>query len=307
VCRTPYFCTLDSDCILERDALLRLMWPVVHSPEPIAASGGIVRVLNGCEVADGQVVSVDVPPRPIERFQVIEYLRSFLFGRTTWNLLGGTVIVSGAFALFHCETVVEAGGFLNDTVSEDMELVVRLRRWAAKQGRTLRTNFTSSPVCWAECPKDRHMLARQRRRWQLGLCQTLWKYRSMVGNPAFGTLGLVSLPFHVFIEAFGALVEPLGYAMIPLLAWVDPSRLGALIRLFTLGLVWSAFLSVAAVVLEEMTHRRYRSTRNLAILLCYALVENIGYRQLVLLFRFLGVMRFLTGNHKWEKVIHVST
>jgi hypothetical protein len=135
----------------------------------------------------------------------------------------------------------------------------------------------------------------------------LWKYRSMVGNPAFGTLGLVSLPFHVFIEAFGALVEPLGYAMIPLLVWVDPSRLGALIRLFTLGLVWSAFLSVAAVVLEEMTHRRYRSTRNLTILLCYALVENIGYRQLVLLFRFLGVVRFLTGNHKWEKVIHVST
>jgi cellulose synthase/poly-beta-1,6-N-acetylglucosamine synthase-like glycosyltransferase len=306
MCRTPYFCTLDSDCILEPDALLRLMWPVVHSPVPIVASGGIVRVLNGCSVADGHVVKIDLPPGALERFQVVEYLRSFLFGRTAWNLLGGTVIVSGAFALFHCETVVEAGGFLNDTVTEDMELVVRLRRWAAGRGKILRTNFTSNPVCWAQCPKNRRMLARQRRRWQLGLCQTLWKHRSMVFNPAFGTLGLASLPFHVLVEVFGALVEPLGYLIIPFVACVDPSQLRFLVPLLALGLAYAGLLSVSAVVLEEMTHRRYRSTRHLAILLFYALIENIGYRQLVLWYRFQGVVRFLTGNHRWEKVVHVA-
>jgi len=304
VCRTPYFCTLDSDCILDRDALLRLMWPVVHSTAPVAASGGIVRVLNGCDRADGQVVKVEAPPGNLERFQVVEYLRSFLFGRTAWNLLGGTLIVSGAFALLHRATVLEVGGFLNDTVTEDMELVVRLRRWAAEQGRTLRTNFTSNPVCWVECPRERRMLARQRRRWQLGLCQTLWKYRSMVLNPAFGTLGLISLPFHVLVEACGAVVEPLGYAIIPLLVWVDPSRLRFLIPVLAFGMAWAGVLSIAAVVLEEMTYRHYRSPRSLAILLLYALIENIGYRQIVLLWRFQGVVRFLTGNHDWEKVVH---
>ena len=45
-CRTPYFCTLDADCILEADALLRLMRPVLRSRVPIVASGGLVRVLN---------------------------------------------------------------------------------------------------------------------------------------------------------------------------------------------------------------------------------------------------------------------
>jgi len=100
-CRTPYFCTLDSDCILERDALLRLMKPIVHSPVNTVASGGIIRILNGCEVKEGQVVQVGLPESNLERFQVVEYLRSFLFGRTGWNSLHATLIVSGAFAVFH--------------------------------------------------------------------------------------------------------------------------------------------------------------------------------------------------------------
>jgi cellulose synthase/poly-beta-1,6-N-acetylglucosamine synthase-like glycosyltransferase len=306
MCRTPYFCTLDSDCILESDALLRLMWPAVHSPEPILVSGGIVRVLDGCDVAGGQVVKVDIPRSALQRFQVVEYLRSFLFGRTAWNVLRGTVIVSGAFALFHRETVVEAGGFLGDTVTEDMELVLRLRCWAARQGRAVRMNFTSSPVCWAQCPPNRHMLERQRRRWQLGLCQTLWKHRRMVFNPRFGTLGLLNLPFQLLVEALGAVVEPLGYVAILLLACFDPSRLWLLIATFLLGLACAALLSVSAVVLEELTHRRYRTTRNLVILLFCALVENFGYRQLTLWYRFQGVMRFLTGFNRWEKVEHIG-
>ena len=128
MCRTPYFCTLDSDCILERDALLRLMQPIVRSPQNTVASGGIVRILNGCEVKDGQVVKVGLPQGRLERFQVVEYLRSFLFGRTGWNLLGGTLIVSGAFAVFHRETVIDAGGFKHDTVTEDMDLIVQIHQ-----------------------------------------------------------------------------------------------------------------------------------------------------------------------------------
>jgi len=306
MCRTPYFCTLDSDCILERDALLRLMLPVVNSPVPIVASGGIVRVLNGCTVTDGQVAKIDLPPSALERFQVVEYLRSFLFGRTGWNLLGGTVILSGAFALFQLETVLQAGGFSGDTVTEDMELVVRLRRWAVDRERTFRTAFTSDPVCWAQCPADLRMLGRQRRRWQLGLCQTLRKNSQMLFNPAFGALGLMSLPFQAFVEALGAVVELAGYLVIPVAACLDPSLLRFLLPFVLLSLAYSGLVSVSAVALEEFSYRRYRSARNLTILLVYALLENFGYRQIVLWFRFEGVMRFLVGSHRWEKVVHVA-
>ncbi|HEV2425943.1 MAG TPA: glycosyltransferase [Terriglobia bacterium] len=304
-CRTPYFCTLDADCILEPDAILRLMRPIISSPVHIAASGGIVRPLNGCTVVNGTVTKVNLPRTGVERFQVIEYLRTFLFGRTGWSRLGGTLIISGAFALFHRETVVEAGGFSNDTVTEDMELIVRLRRWAVEHGRKLRTAFSSDPVCWVLCPDTLRMLGRQRRRWQLGLCQTLWKNRALFFDPAFGIFGGLSLPFHGLVEGLGAVVESAGYMIIPLAAWNNPSSLTFLLPLVLFSLAYSALFSIAAVVLEELTHRRYGTARELMTLLFYAVTENFGYRQLLLLYRFTGTMRFLRGFRAWEKVVHL--
>ena len=247
-----------------------------------------------------------LPRGTLERFQVIEYLRSFLFGRTGWSLIGGTLVVSGAFAMFHRETAIEAGGFRLDTVSEDMELVVRLQRQARERRRRVRVSFSSDPVCWAQCPTTFAMLGRQRRRWQLGLLQTLRKASPMFFNPAFGTLGLMSLPFHALVEAFGALVEPTGYLIVPLAAILNPALLRFLLPLILLSLAYATCLSVGAVALEEMTYHRYRSARELSTLLLFALLENFGYRQLVLWYRFEGVVRFLTGFREWEKVIHVA-
>ncbi len=304
ICRTPYFCTLDSDCLLERDALLRLMKPIVHSPINTVASGGIVRILNGCEVKDGQVVSVSLPESNLERFQVVEYLRSFLFGRTGWNALGATLIVSGAFAVFHRESVVEAGGFHHDTVAEDMDLIVQLYHWARRNNRTIKMNFTTDPVCWTECPRELSMLGRQRRRWQVGLCQVLWKRSEMLFNRKYGAVGWMSYPFHLYVEAIGAPVEFLGYWLVPfaLAFGMVPPYLFLLFVL--LSLVYGSFLSVGSVLLEELTYRRYPKYWDLLTLLWYALWENIGYRQVVLWFRVQGVWQFIRGFRTWEKVVH---
>jgi len=304
--RTPYFCTLDADCILERDALLRLMVPVVQTPINTAVSGGIVRILNGCQLKEGQVMKVALPPTRLERFQVVEYLRSFLFGRTGWDAMAGTMIVSGAMAVFHRETVVEAGGFGQDTVTEDMDLIVQLHRWAVAHKRRIKMTFTSDPVCWTECPSNLQMLARQRRRWQLGLCQTLWKNSDMLFKRAYGVVGMLSFPFQLYLEALGSGVEFLGYFMIPLalMFGMVPPKLWLLF--VALALAYGSFLSVGAVLLEELTYRRYPTFRDLTTLLLFAFLENIGYRQLVLFYRFQGLVRFLTGFRTWEKVAHVG-
>ncbi len=306
VCRTPYFCTLDSDCLLERDALLRLMRPIVRSPLNTVASGGIVRILNGCEVKEGRILKVGLPEARLERFQVVEYLRSFLFGRTGWDILGATLIVSGAFAVFHRESVVEAGGFGQDTVTEDMDLIVQLRRWAVEKNRKIKMSFTSDPVCWTECPSSLANLARQRRRWQMGLCQTLWKHSSMLFNKKYGLAGLISFPFHLYVEALGSVVEFIGYFMVPLAILFGMVPPTLYILFVMVGLAYGGLLSVGAVLLEELTYRRYPSFRDLMILLFFAFIENIGYRQLVLYYRFQGMVRFFTGFQEWEKVTHVG-
>ena len=306
LCPTPYFCNLDADCLLERDALLRLMDPIVNAAVETVVSGGIVRILNGCETKDGRVLKVRLPRTWLERFQVVEYLRSFLFGRTGWHLLGGTLIVSGAFAIFHRATVIEAGGFSRDTVTEDMDMVVQLHQWAAENNRQIRMSFTSDTVCWTECPSTLTMLAHQRRRWQLGLCQTLWKHSQMLFGTQYGIVGWLSFPFHSYIEGMGAAVEFLGYFLIPLGIFLGMVPPGLLLLFILLGIVYGGFLSVGAVLLEELTYRRYPRLRDLLTLLAFAVLENFGYRQLVLFYRFQGTMKFLARHRRWETVAHVG-
>jgi cellulose synthase/poly-beta-1,6-N-acetylglucosamine synthase-like glycosyltransferase len=306
LCRSPYFCNLDADCLLERDALLRLMDPIINSAVETVVSGGIVRILNGCETKGGRVVRVGLPRTWLERFQVVEYLRSFLFGRTGWHLLGGTLIVSGAFAVFHRATVIEAGGFCDDTVTEDMDLIVQLHQWAANNNRKVRMSFTSDPVCWTECPSSFAMLAKQRRRWQLGLCQTLWKHSAILFGKEYGIVGWLSFPFHSYVEGLGAAVEFLGYLLIPLGIFLGMVPSALLVVFILLGFIYGGFLSVGAVLLEELTYRRYPRFRDLLTLLVFAVLENIGYRQLVLYYRFQGVLKFLAGSRRWEKVAHLG-
>jgi cellulose synthase/poly-beta-1,6-N-acetylglucosamine synthase-like glycosyltransferase len=280
------------------------MDPILNSPREIIVSGGIVRIINGCIGSNGQIVKLGLPRTSLERFQVVEYLRSFLTGRNGWSLLGGTVIVSGALALFQHKAVMEVGGFSADTVTEDMDLVITLRERAAKNKSDVGFSFTSDPVCWTECPSSFSMLNRQRRRWQLGLCQCLRKHRSMLFRPRYGMVGLFSLPFHLYIEALGTIVEFLGYLLVPLSFFgglISPTLLALLILL---GLAYGGFLSVGAILLEEMTYRRYPRPRDLLVLLAYAMLENVGYRQLILFFRVQGILKFLVGSHRWEKVMH---
>ena len=59
--RSPYFCNLDADCMLEPDALLRLMDPMVNSAPETVVSGGIVRIMNGCRTKEGRIVQVGLP------------------------------------------------------------------------------------------------------------------------------------------------------------------------------------------------------------------------------------------------------
>src|SRR6185312_5754557 len=124
--RSGYFCTVDADCIIEGDALLRLMAPVVASPKNTVVTGGVVRIANGCKVEDGRITEIDLPQSWLERCQVIEYIRTFLFGRPGWSFLNATFIASGAFCLLHKDSVIDAGGMSTETVTEDIDLVATL-------------------------------------------------------------------------------------------------------------------------------------------------------------------------------------
>ncbi len=306
VARSPYFCTVDADCVIERDALLRLMYPVIRSSVHTVVSAGIVRILNGCVTKDGQVGEIRLPRKAVEKFQVVEYLRSFLFGRTGWNLLQATFIASGAFCIFHREAVVDAGGFSNDTVTEDIDILACIHRSLRTKKWKYRMAFSTDPVCWTLAPHTFKMLGRQRRRWHLGLLQTVMKHNYLLFNFRYGALGLLSIPFHTFVEALGSVVEFLGYILIPFSFLLGMTPLSVFLLFIFLSMVYGALLSIGGVLLEEITYRRYPRMLDLLRLLFYASLDNFGYRQLLVLYRVQAFVQYLRGKQKWESVRHVA-
>jgi cellulose synthase/poly-beta-1,6-N-acetylglucosamine synthase-like glycosyltransferase len=301
---SPYFCTVDADSIIERDALLRLMAPIVHSNVNTVVSGGVVRIANGSTLEKAEVRSVGLPGTWLERCQVVEYIRTFLFGRPGWNFLGATFICSGAFCLLQKDVVVQAGGFSNDTVTEDIDMIAKLHRFLKEKGWKYRMVFTTDPVCWTEAPHDLMTLAKQRRRWQLGLMQTVMRHHQMIGNPRFGTTGMLSMPFHAYIEALGCVVEALGTVLLPFSLVFSSMPVGLFFLIMLMAVCYGTLLSMGAILLADATVRRYPTYRDVGILMLYTLIENFGYRQIITFFRAHGVMQYFLGRHKWEVVKH---
>lgn len=300
-CRTPLFCAMDADSLLERDALLRIVRPFLEDGTTVAA-GGIIRIVNGCTVKHGVVTDVRLPKGFLARCQVLEYLRAFLSGRMGWDAMQATFIISGAFGLFRRSTVVDAGGYRLDTVGEDMELVVRLHRHCREKKVPYRITFVPDPVAWTQCPESLRQLARQRDRWQRGLTESLVRHQRMLLNPEYGRIGLLAYPYFYFLEMLGPLVEVGGYfcfviaLLFGLLSWMQ--TLAFLMVAFFLGVA----LSVAAVGLEELTFRRYPRFGDLLRLFAMSILENFGYRQLSSWWRVRGMLSWMFRVKRWGKM-----
>jgi cellulose synthase/poly-beta-1,6-N-acetylglucosamine synthase-like glycosyltransferase len=297
----PYVCVIDGDSVLEGDAMAAIMHAVLpHSAETVAA-GGTVRIVNGCEVGGGAgVTRVGLPGTWLGASQVIEYLRAFLFGRAAWSELGSLMIVSGAFGVFRKDVLVEVGGFRHDTVGEDMDLVVRMHRHLRAAGRAYRVAFVPDPVCWTECPETRESLRHQRMRWQRGLGETLDHSHDMLASPRYGRIGLGAMPYLMAVEYLGPLLEVAGYAILPV-GWALGLLHHSLFLLFlAAGLVYGLCLSLATLLLEELSFRRYREPRHLLRLAGAAAVESIGLRQLNSWWRLVALLTWRGRPQAWH-------
>jgi cellulose synthase/poly-beta-1,6-N-acetylglucosamine synthase-like glycosyltransferase len=298
-------CAIDADTLIEPEGLLRMARPFLQG-EGVVAAGGTVRVANGSDVRGGRVQVARAPRRALAGIQSVEYLRAFLFGRLGWNLLGGNLIISGAFGLFRRETVISAGGYLHDTVGEDMELVARLRRQGVERGTPHRVEFIPDPVAWTEVPESLRVLGRQRDRWQRGLADVAWRYRGVAMRPRYGTLGLIALPYFVVIELLAPVVEALaliGLAVGLPLGAVDGS-FALLFFLVAYGL--GVVLSMVTLLLDEVSNQREVPMRDRLLMMSWAVLESFGYRQLTTLWRLRGLVKYLRGNKEWGVMTRVG-
>lgn len=293
---------VDVDCIIETDALLRMVKPYMETNREVIATGGVIRIANNCVVEDGRLVEVNLPRNIWARFQVLEYLRSFLLGRMAWSRLNGLLLISGAFGLFKRDIAVAAGGYNTKTVGEDMELVVRMRAFMYRHKRPHKVVYIPDPLCWTEAPSTLKVLGRQRNRWARGTFETLKLHRYMFFNPRYGVLGMLSYPFWFFFEWLAPFVETIGLIYFGVL-W-GTGHINWLFMLSLLAAVYSlaVFMSVFSLYSEENSYYKYNSHGDLGRMLLLALIEPFIYHPLTVLWSIRGNIDKWKGKRSWGEM-----
>ena len=295
----PLFCCVDADSVLERDSLKRVIRPFIEQPETVA-SGGVVRVLNGCTVKEGFISKVGLPSSILALFQVVEYLRAFMFGRLGWNPMNALLIISGAFGVFRKETVISVGGYHTNSIGEDMELVVRMHRMLIERQTPYRIHFVPDPVCWTEAPEKLSVLRSQRVRWQIGLAESLIMNMSLLFHKKGGVVSWVAFPFFLIFECFGPILEVTGFIIVSYAFFLGlvPNDFFVIFLLLAVGL--GILVSVISLLLEEVSFRTSNNAFELFLLFLVAIIENLGYRQLNAIWRLSGIIQWMTkSERKW--------
>ena len=276
---TEIVVTIDADTEIESDAISKL---IRHFSDPtVGAVAGNVKVGNRS--------------RWLTRWQALEYITSQNMEKRAFDLLNCITVVPGALGAWRKKAIEAAGGITADTVAEDADLTIAIRRlgW--------RVSYDEEAIAWTEAPETAGQLIRQRFRWTFGTLQSFWKHGDTLLRPKYGTLGWVALPNIFVFQLVLPLISPVIDLMFfgSLLLWgLAQFRVTRLPQLWTTSDVEkSVFFFLGFLLIDILTcmvafalERKEDWT-----LLIPVLLQRFYYRQLMYVVLFRSVKEAVSG------------
>lgn len=305
ISKNSYVLCIDVDCLLLEDALQKMIKPFLEvSDVKIIATGGVLRIANSCSIKDGKLLDINLPKKMIERAQILEYLRAFLLGRMAWSRLNGLLVISGAFGMFDKKIVIEVGGYDTNTVGEDMELIVRMRKYMEEKKEKYRVGYIPDPLCWTEAPDTYKTLISQRNRWTRGTIETLRKHRKVGFNPKYGVFGLLSYPYWFFFERLAPIIEILGILYFIFLIVLDDVRWDYTFAFISAAYLFTVLFTILAIFSEELTYHQYKKKGTGIKLLITSFLEPFISHPFILYAAITGNVDYYLKKEKgWGKMI----
>lgn len=298
-----YMVCIDVDCVLEQDALLKMIKPFLEQTDKrVIASGGVIRIANSCIIEDGRLIKVKLASEYLPRMQILEYIRAFILGRMAWSRLNGLMLISGAFGAFDKEIAVNCGGYNHNTVGEDMELVVRMRRYMEERGEDYIVTYIPDPLCWTEAPASFTILGRQRNRWIRGTFETLKFHRIMFFNPKYRLLGMLSYPYWFFFEMCAPVIEFFGFIFFVIFAWTGFLDWGFFFSFFIFIICFGYLYSAFSILMEVLTFNQYQRRIDIFRLLVTGLTEPFYYHPFVVWSAMKGYLDLIKKKKGWGEM-----
>ena len=276
----PYFICMDADSVLQYDSLKKITEPVLERENTVAV-GGLVRLSNDVELERGRVKKYRLPRNILACMQVLEYDRSFLASRILFDKFNGSLIISGAFGLFKKDVVIAAGGYNSKTMGEDMELVVKLHEYCNVNNIDYTIAYATDAVCWTQAPERLRDLMKQRKRWHIGLFQSMTRHRRMFFNPKFGAVSLISYLYFLVYELLSPFIEIFGVFTMALAWALDLINVPFMILFFAVYAFFGSVLSLTAFF-SRMYTANLRVTVSDALKACLLCVFEITCLRFVL-------------------------
>ncbi len=297
----PYYVCIDADSILQTDSLERIVQPVMED-EKIIAVGGLIRVAQCVAMDEGRVQSYHLPWNLLTCMQVMEYDRAFLASRILLDTFNGNLIVSGAFGLFRKDLVAAVGGYDSDILGEDMELIVKLHEHCRSNKVPYVIRYEPNAVCWSQAPSTLGDIGRQRRRWHLGLFQSLVRHKNMFFNFKYGSIGTVSFIYYVLYELLSPFVEAFGLLAVIAAALTGYLNVSLIVTFFLVYAVYGAVLSMTAFFQRIYTQNLKIGVPDIFKAVIVSLLENVFFRFILDYIRIVSFIGYRKKKQKWGEI-----
>lgn len=305
VSRYPYFLCMDADSLLQKDSLEKIAQPVLED-DCVVAVGGLIRVAQCVEMENGEVVGYHLPANPVTCMQVMEYDRSFLASRILMDQFNGNLIISGAFGLFKKETVVAAGGYDAGTLGEDMELVVKLHVYCRNNQQKYAIRYEPNAVCWSQAPTSLKDLMKQRRRWHLGLFQSMVLHRQIFANPRFGLVSWISYMYYLLFELLSPAIEVFGILTMVLAACFGFLNVPFMLRYFLFYAAYGAAMTMTAFFQRIYTQNLRITLLDAARALAMCFMESLFFRYVLSFVRVTSFIGYKRKKNQWGAIKRVK-
>ena len=286
----PYFVCMDADSILEKDSLTKIAVPVLEN-QNVVAVGSMIRILNGCVFQDGKLVQLRLPKKLIPAFQVLEYERSFLASRILLDKFNANLIISGAFGLFKKDAVINVGGYQVGSMGEDMELIVKLHSYYRSNRLPYSIKYAYEAICWTQAPERIRDLLKQRKRWHIGLMQSMLSHVNLLGTGSY--------LYYLFYELLSPFIELLGILVTCIAYMFGLLNFKYMVIFFLAYALFGAMLTVISFLARNFLSdiRIGLGDAVKAFLLC--IPENIFLRFLLAWTRFFSILFYRGKKTNW--------
>lgn len=294
-----FLCT-DVDCILRKDTIAMLAKPFIENTEKVIATGATIRISNSCEFKDGELYKSHYPDNFFSRFQELEYIRSFIFGRMAWSRMNSLLLVSGGLGMFDKETVIKVGGYWHKSLGEDIELITRMRKYMHEKKEKFLIKYIPETLCWTEVPSTLELFMRQRTRWSRGLIQTLSLHKKVFFNPKYGKTGMLAFPYFVLFEFAVPVLELIGIVVLILDFLFFEINYEFLLIVSVFIYLFYTTITLISVLLDQLVYRHYSNIKEILTLIAMVFLEPFLYHPITVYTSLKGYWNyFVRKKQKW--------